>query len=277
MEKRRQNATDRHMQLITLLKTQGYCSISKMSQILDVSPMTIRRDLRILSEKQMIQMTHGGALFSTSKQIEPSFDTRTSEYLSEKEAIGKQAAEFIDEGDVIGIDSGSTMVEVARNLPDVSLTVITHSLAAANVVAQNKQYQLLMLGGMLYHESRFFSGPQVIAALHNLYINKLFLATTGLLIPDGLTSSNLPDAETKRALINSSRQVILCMDSSKIGRAFLAHFASLNAIHTLITDSRITEADRAELEHNDVQVVIAPPAASHCTNVSGAYTINGEK
>jgi DeoR/GlpR family transcriptional regulator of sugar metabolism len=229
-----------------------------MSQILDVSPMTIRRDLRLLSEQQVIQMTHGGALLSASQQIESSFDTRTGEHLSEKEAIGKRAAQFIEEGDVIGIDSGSTMVEVVRNLPDVSLTVITHSLAAANIVAQKKQYQLFMLGGMLYHESRFFSGPQVITALQNLHINKLFLATTGLLIPDGLTSSNLPDAETKRALINASRQVILCMDSSKIGRAFLAHFALLHAVHTLITDSGITAADRDALESNNVQVIIAP-------------------
>jgi DeoR family fructose operon transcriptional repressor len=258
MEKRRQNAIERHTQLTMLLKEQGYCSVSEMSQILDVSPMTIRRDLRQLSEKQIIQMTHGGALLSASKQIEPGFDTRTGEHLSEKEAIGKQAAQFIEEGDVIGIDSGSTMVEVARNLPDVSLTAITHSLAAANVIAQKKQCQLLMLGGMLHQESRFFSGPQAISALRDIYINKLFLATTGLLIPDGLTSSNLPDAETKRALINASRQVILCMDSSKIGRAFLAHFASLHAVHILITDNRITAVDRDALERNNVQVVIAP-------------------
>src|SRR5882724_9607949 len=112
MEKRRQNPTERHTLLITLLKARGYCSVSEMSQILEVSPMTIRRDLHLLSEKQIIQMTHGGALFSDFKQIEHSFDTRIGEHFPEKVAIGKRAAEFVEEGDVVGIDSGSTMVEV---------------------------------------------------------------------------------------------------------------------------------------------------------------------
>jgi DeoR/GlpR family transcriptional regulator of sugar metabolism len=242
-----------------------------MSQILEVSPMTIRRDLHLLSEKQIIQMTHGGALFSDYKQIEHSFDTRIGEHFPEKVAIGKRAAEFVEEGDVVGIDSGSTMVEVARNLPDMPLTIVTHSLAAANIVAQKESYQLLMLGGMLCHEPRFFSGPQVITALQNLYINKLFLATTGLLIPDGLTSSNLPDAEIKRALINASRQVILCMDSSKIGRAFLVHFASLHTVHTLITDEQITTMDRDALERHNVQVITTPLPTSRDTNISDTY------
>ena len=269
MDKRHQNATERHTQLVALLKAHGYCSVSEMSSTLDVTPMTIRRDLRILSEKHIIQITHGGARFCAPKQIEPDFSVRTHEHLAEKQAIGKRAAElFIEEGDVVGIDSGSTTVEVARNLPNVPLTVVTHSLAAANVVAQNNQHQLIMLGGMLQHEANCFCGLQAVTVVRNLHINKLFLGASGLLIPDRLSSSNLLDAEVKQALINSARQVILCADSSKIGKAFLAYFASLDAIHALVTDREIATADREALECHNVRVIIVPASTTSYPDLS---------
>jgi len=256
MKKSRQNASDRHAQLIGLLKKRGYCSVVEMSQLLNVSPMTIRRDLHMLHEKQIAEVTHGGARFSASKRIEPDFDIRTHEHLAEKQVIGKLAAErFIEEGDVVGIDSGSTTLEIVRNLPNIPLTIVTHSLAAANIVAQNKRYSLIVLGGILQHEANCLCGPQAIAALQTLYINKLFLSTSGLVAPDGLSCNNLADAEVKQALISSSRQTILCMDSSKVGRAYLARFATLNDIDTLITDNGISDESREAIEQQQVQII----------------------
>jgi DeoR family fructose operon transcriptional repressor len=256
MKKSRQNASDRHAQLIGLLKERDYCSVVEMSQLLNVSPMTIRRDLHMLHEKQIIEVTYGGARFIASKQFEPDFDIRAHEHLAEKQAIGKLAAElFIEEGDVVGIDSGSTTLEIVRNLPNIPLTIVTHSLAAANVVAQNRRYSLIMLGGVLQHEANCLCGPQAIAALHTLYINKLFLSASGLLPSDGLSCNNLSDAEVKQALINSSRKTILCMDSSKVGRAYLARFATLNAIDTLITDNAISDESRQAIEQQQIQII----------------------
>ncbi len=256
MKKSRQNSSDRHAQLIGLLKQRGYCSVVEMSQLLNVSPMTIRRDLHMLHEKQIVEVTYGGARFIASKRSEPDFDIRAQEHLAEKQAIGKRAAElFIEAGDVVGIDSGSTTLEIVRNLPNIPLTIVTHSLAAANVVAQNRRYSLIMLGGVLQYEANCLCGPQGIAALHTLYINKLFLSTSGLLPPDGLSCNNLPDAEVKQALISSSRQIILCMDSSKIGRAYLARFATLNAIDTLITDNGISDESREVIEQQQLQII----------------------
>src|SRR5437763_17139561 len=149
--------------------------------------MTIRRDLHKLQEKHIVEITDGGASFIASKRIEPDFDIRTHEHLPEKQAIGKMAAElFIEAGDVIGIDSGSTTLEIVRSLPNVPLTIVTHSLAAANVVAQNKQYSLIVLGGVLQREANCLCGPQEIVALQTLNINKLFLSTSRLLLPDCL-------------------------------------------------------------------------------------------
>src|SRR5579859_6928179 len=176
MKKSGQNANDRHAQLIELLKERGSCSAIEMSQLLNVSAMTIRRDLHILQEKNIVEIIYGGARLIAPKRIEADFTIRTHEHLAEKQAIGKCAVElFLEEGDVIGLDSGSTILEVARNLPNIPLTVVTHSMAAANIVAQNKLHSLIVLGGVLQHGADCLCGPQAIAAIQTLYINKLFL------------------------------------------------------------------------------------------------------
>src|SRR6266568_3020876 len=184
MKKSRLNASDRHTQLIELLKKRSYCSVVEMSQLLNVSPMTI----------------------------------------------------------------------------------VTHSLAAANFVAWNKQYSLIVLGGVMQHEANCLCGPQAIAALQKLNINKLFLSASGLLLSDGLSCNNLADAEVKQALINSSRKTILCMDSSKIGRVYLARFAPLNSIDVLITDNGISDESREAIEQQQIEIITASaevPASLH--------------
>src|SRR5205823_4146772 len=229
------------------------------SSKLAVSPMTIRRDLHALAEQQIIQVTHGGARLSYQKQTEPNFHVRSHVHQAEKQAIGRYAATLIETGDVIGIDAGSTAIEVARHLPPVPLNIVTYSFPVAAAVADNDKHDLVLLGGQFHHETLSFTGVQAINMLHGLRINKLFLAASGLLIPDGLSSSYLFDVEVKQALVRSSRQIILCMDSSKIGQIFLAYFASLKDIHTLVTDGAISTADREALERCNIRVMIAPP------------------
>ena len=109
----------------------------------------------------------------------------------------------------------------------------------------------------MQHEANCLCGPQAIAALQNLYINKLFLSASGLLLLDGLSCNNLADAEVKQALINTSRKTILCMDSSKIGRAYLARFAPLNIIDVLITDNVISDESREAIEQLQIEIITA--------------------
>lgn len=267
-ERRKYDATERQARIIALLKQQNFCSVNEINQRMGVSSMTIRRDLRHLADQQIVDLVHGGARLSQGRQVEPDFALRTHEHVLAKQEIGACAATFIEPGDVIGIDGGSTVIEVVRNLPHVPLTIVTHSLAAAELVAPQKNYQLLLLGGMLNHETYCFSGPQILATLRSIRINKLFLTAAGLHIPDGLSSSYLFDAEVKQAMIQAASEVILCMDSSKFGKVFLAHFASLDAIDVLVTDNA-SAAEKEELEAHDIEVIIASPNTSaHSTSLS---------
>lgn len=256
-EGHRRYATERHARLIELLGKYGYCAVAELSATLCVSTMTIRRDLHFLASQQIVQVSHGGARLSQQRQSEPDLTVREREHQREKEAIGRRAAALIEAGDVVGLDGGSTVIEVARHLPGVAMTVVTYALPVADALARNDRCRLVMLGGLFHRESWSFTGPQAIAALRSLRIGKLFLAASGLLIPDGLSSSYIYDAEVKQALIESSRQVILCMDSSKIGRVYLAHFAALNRVHVIVTDDAIGEADHAALEGQGVKVIVA--------------------
>ncbi|HEY4384453.1 MAG TPA: DeoR family transcriptional regulator, partial [Ktedonobacteraceae bacterium] len=129
-------AADRRRRLVEMLKVREYCSIHEMSQALGISMMTVRRDLHVLAKEQVVQLLHGGARLTVQAQIEPTIGIRLHERQRQKEAIGALAAHlFIQAGDVIGIDGGSTVVHVAHNLPDMPLTVVTNSLTTANVVA----------------------------------------------------------------------------------------------------------------------------------------------
>lgn len=256
-DRRRRYTIDRMEKLIELLKRRGYCSVKELSDELGVSPMTIRRDLGTLAAEHLVGVTHGGARL-LRQQAEPDVDIRLGVHEHQKRAIGRLAATLIESGDVIGLDAGSTVIHVAHNLPELPLTVVTYSLAVANVVAKRSQRQLHLLGGTFHPESMSFSGPQARIALRDLRINKMFLAASGLLLTDGLSCTYLFDAEVKKALIESSLRLILCMDSSKIGKVFLAHFSDIERVHVLVTDSAITPSDRHELESRGVQVMIAP-------------------
>jgi len=267
----RRYAAARKLRLIEMLEKHGYCSVREMSREVNVSPMTIRRDLQALEAEHIVRVSHGGARLSVKVQAEPDIDIRLHEHEQQKQMIGKVAATFIEAGDVIGFDAGSTIIHVARNLPDVPLTVVTYSLTSANAVSRSAHCGLQMLGGTFHPESFSFTGLHTTAALRDLRINKLFLAASGLVVSDGLYSTYLFDAEVKKALIDSSQQIILCMDSSKIGRVFLAHFASLERIDVLITDDMLTPTDKEAIEQYHVQIVTVPLQTSEVVTANVEY------
>jgi DeoR/GlpR family transcriptional regulator of sugar metabolism len=251
-------AADRRRRLVAMLKEREYCTIHEMSQEIGISLMTVRRDLHVLAREQIVQLLHGGARLTAQAQVEPTIGIRLHERLPQKQAIGELAAKmFVKAGDVIGIDGGSTTVHVACHLPAVPLTVVTNSLTTANAIAEYEQCNLQMLGGTFLRESSIFTGTQTIAALQELRLHKLFLAAAGLRISDGLSSTYMFDAEVKKALMGSAQEVILCLDSTKIGRVFLAYFAALEEIDVLVTDDGITPEDKAAIEARDVRVVVA--------------------
>jgi DeoR/GlpR family transcriptional regulator of sugar metabolism len=178
--------------------------------------------------------------------------------MDKKIAIGRRAAEFIEDGDSIILDSGTTVTEVAHNLErKKDLRVVTRALNIALLLGSHYEFEIVVPGGEFTAPTLSLSGPKTAAFFESINADKLFLATGSVSLEAGLTFPGFQDLEVKRAMIQAAGQVYLVADSTKMGRTAFASLGGLDLVDYLITDSGIDQADRAGLEALGVRVVIA--------------------
>jgi DeoR/GlpR family transcriptional regulator of sugar metabolism len=220
--------------------------VSELSQRFDVSEVSIRRDLAQLETRGLLRRVRGGAVCVPQTILEWSFNEKLLMRKEDKERIGRAAAALVQDGDVIIMDSGTTVVHVARHistdiLASGNLTVITSSLPIVRELGSWKGVHLMLLGGIYLPIQEVVVGPQAIASLKGLHADKMFLGAGGLSLEVGATTATVLDAEVDRASVGASDQVIAVMDSSKIGRKGLAAVVPLAQIDILITDRAAPE------------------------------------
>ncbi len=249
---------ERRLLLIDQFQRKPFLAVNELVAALNVSPMTVRRDLRLLAEEGVVRLTHGGAVRVVGRPLEKVFEQRQDIRGAEKHAIGAIAAGLVREGEVIGLDAGTTTLAVARALrPREQLTVVTHSLAAIVDLSAQPRVEVMALGGLLQMHTCAFAGATVTAMLRELCLQTLFLSATGFTIEDGMTCSSLYETDTKRALIAAARRVILVADHTKLGLVSMMHVASLDAVHEVVTDAGLPEEARRALENRGLRVHIA--------------------
>lgn len=215
--------------------------VSDLSQKFGVSEVSIRRDLEELEMRGLLRRVWGGAVSVPQTILEWSFNEKMMMHKEQKERIGRAAAALVKDGDVIIMDSGTTVVHVARHisrdiLTSGHLTVITSSLPIVRELGCWKAVHLILLGGIYLPQQEVVVGPQSIASLSGLHADKMFLGAGGLSLEVGATTATVLDAEVDRACVKASEQVIAVIDSSKIGRKGLASVVPLTEIDILITD-----------------------------------------
>ncbi len=177
------------------------------------------------------------------------------------ERIGRAAAALIREGERIIFDSGTTAIQVARNIPgDLittgNLTVITCSLPIVQELGSWKNIHLILLGGVYLHEYQTLVGPQAIEALKGLHADKMFVGADGLTFTNGVTTANVLEAEVDRALVRSASKIIVVSDSSKIGVIGLTTIMPITEIHTLITDDKASPDFAETLRGYGIEVLL---------------------
>jgi len=217
-------------------------SVSELSDRFEVSQVSIRRDLADLEELGLLRRVRGGALSVPQTILEWSYGEKMSMQKEQKERIARAAATMIEGGDVIIMDSGTTVVYLARQIPrdllqSGELTVITSSVPLVRELGAWPGVSLIVLGGIYLRSQEVLVGPQAIAALAGLHANKMFLGAGGLTLEIGATTATVLDAEIDRASARSADKVIAVIDSTKIGRKGLATVVPLTEIDTLITDT----------------------------------------
>jgi len=225
------------------IETRGSVSVAELSTRLGVSEMTIRRDLVDLEKAGFVRRVHGGAVSSRGRSYEPSLVVRSNENRAAKEAIGQRAASLVAGGDSIAIDSGTTALELARNLVGRhNLTVVTPSLLVADVLSGQRDIKLVLTGGIVRSGEGSLVGDLAQQAWQGLFVDRLFLGVGAVDAETGLSEYNWDDALVKRAMIHSAKEVIVLADASKFGRVAFAKIDALSAVHQIVTDQALTSS-----------------------------------
>ncbi|UWG99124.1 DeoR/GlpR family DNA-binding transcription regulator [Dehalobacter sp. DCM] len=240
-----------------LLQKHGHLTVAELAEEFNVSEMTIRRDLKELALMGLIQREHGKAIYPQNPEIKNTyFTTRLGEAQEEKLRIAKIAASLINEGESVILDSGTTTLAIALELNKKS-TVVTNSLAVAEVLAMRDDISTVLTGGEVQKATYSLLGPMTRENLNGFYADKLFLSATGVSAEKGLSTSSMIESEVKQAMIASAREVILVAHGSKIGQIFYHIFAKWDKVNKFITDNSAAPEQIKKLEQLGIEVIIA--------------------
>ena len=249
--------SERHQKILELLKVNGIVSVNSLSRQLNVSSVTIRKDLGLLEEKKLLYRSHGGAI-----QIDPYIANRhvqekEKQFPEEKKRIGMKAAEMLTPNDAIIIASGTTVLAFARCIPpEAQLTVLTSAMNVAMALLNCQQVEGIQLGGIVRHTSSSVTGEYALRMLENFSGTKLFLGVDGIDLKYGLTTTNFMEASVNRAMIDAAQKIIVLTDSSKFGRRGFGKICELDAVDQIITDSGVSPKVVRELEELGIKVSI---------------------
>ena len=198
-----------------------------MQQLTERAPESASRRsggiLEYLERIGQIRRTRGGAAY-VGESI-TALDERARQGISEKQAIGRAAAALVQPGEAVFLDGGTTTLEVARNLTGKSLQVVTNSIPVVNLLANQPQIELVVIGGYVYPKTGVALGPLAMAALSEIHVRRLFMSVGGI-TEKGLYNSNALLADTERSMLSAAEEVIVVADSSKFGHSALAPFVS---------------------------------------------------
>ena len=231
-------AERRRSTIIDLLERQRSVSVDELSQRFSVSEVTIRKDLKQLEERGLLERVHGGAIFAPRVLYNPSFKEKEHLRARAKRAIAEAALERIHDGESILLDAGSTTLALARLLRRRrrQVVVMTNSIPVALELA-GTPYEVLLLGGNLRHHSLAMIGPATVETLHAYHADIAFLGATGVDLEHGFTTPNALEAQTKSAMVRASGRTVVLADAGKLGRVTLAMFAVPAQVDELITDA----------------------------------------
>ena len=246
-------AQRRKQDIVVYVQSSGYASAPEIAARFGVSEATVRRDLFELDMKKAVRRVHGGAMLHNSM---PDLGARKKRFIEEKRRIGAKAAGFIEDGDTIFLDGGSTTEEVARMLPGIRVKVITNGLNIANILSNAEGVELILTGGNMYGAGQIMLGPIAEQTLSHLKASKAFISVEGI-DKDCISNSNNLVIGTERAMMQRAGKVFVLADRSKFGVRALARLSSLDAIDCVITDRKIKSAKLTFLRRKKIEAIQA--------------------
>ena len=253
-------AVERQQMIREILRQEGVVRTAELCQMLNVSVVTIRSDLRDLEKTGLCEVVWGGAVSKVpAGETTSQLNQRSKLNTESKQRIGAKAAELIEVGQTIILDAGSTTVEIVNHLPNdlEYLRVITPALNVAVATTRYPYIELVMPGGVLRNLTRSLVGPQTLRSLEMFNADWLFLASGGFDIQHGVTTGNMMEVEVKRTMVQQANRVALVADGSKFGHVLSLNVAPLSAIDFLITDHQLNDEDIQAIKSVGVTVIQA--------------------
>lgn len=249
---------ERQQHILEFLNQRERISVNEICDMFLISEATARRDLEVLTEHSYIRRVHGGAI--SLKQAPPEFPIlqRESKQSVEKAKIGEAAARLIKDGESIFLGSGTTVLEVAKNLRNhKGLTVVTNSLPVLNILSGMKDITVVALGGILRQSELSFIGHITEQALGEIRVDKVIIGIHAIHLEHGLTNDYLPETMTDRAILKAGEEVVVIADNTKINIVSTAFLASVNCIQKFITDQGTSVEFTTSLKNLGIEVIVA--------------------
>jgi DeoR/GlpR family transcriptional regulator of sugar metabolism len=253
-------ARQRQALILDRVRQAGAVRVAELVRELEVSDMTVRRDLEILHDQGLLEKVHGGATVPARfASFEPGFFTKAALQQGEKDAIAAEAAKLVQPGMALALSAGTTTYVLAGLIATIpGITVVTNSLQVADVLNRTRgQDQTVILTGGVRTPSEALVGPFAIAQLRSVHLDIVFMGVHGMDAKAGYTCPNLMEADTDRALIEAGRRLVVVADHSKWGIVGIASIARLDQADVLITDSGIDPDTLAIVTEAVADVIVA--------------------
>jgi DeoR/GlpR family transcriptional regulator of sugar metabolism len=252
-------AEERKHRIEGYLQRVEFASLEELSQHVNASVSTVRRDLTTLEATGNLRRTHGGARIVTPKSDEFAFSARDTHELAEKEAIGGACAELIGRNQSVILDAGTTVYHVARHLEEKAPQIMTNSLPVANLFASASQVEVILSGGVIYPRLGVLVGPLTVEAFSKMRADVAIMGAGGITL-EGITNSHTLLIDIQRAMLKAAQKVVLCLDHTKFGRQSFSLLCGLDMVDAIVTDSLAPLELVAGLRERGVDVIVAPGA-----------------
>lgn len=247
---------ERQQAILTYVETHKKATVAELCQLFKVSTGTIRNDLREMEKQNLVTRTHGGVLIRSKTGLEMMATEKEVRNHDAKVVVARMALEQIEDGDTLLLDTGSTTLELAKLLSErKGLSVITNDLQIAIILEEIPGVvNLFIIGGAVRQKLHCVIPFKRDSGLSDLIIDKAFMGANGFTLKNGATTPDVRQANLKQEMISCASNVILLIDSQKVGHDTFAKFAEVSDISILITDN-IREDDRTSIEARGVMVI----------------------
>lgn len=253
-------AEERKQFILEKLNRENRIYVSELSQIFDVSEVTIRKDLQELEARGLLRRMHGGAATMEKSAVEPTLDVLAEIHVAEKKKIAQSAYQFISDGDSLLLDASTTVRELVSLIRDGArkdLTIITTAIEVSRELAPCEHVQVIQMGGLVRRSLVTVMGPLTTANLAGLHADKAFIGVNGVDPQHGLTTQHMLECEVKKNMIEASTQSFVLADSSKMRSVALGVICPTGRVDFIITDGGVPTAFVEALEGSGVEVVVA--------------------